>query len=341
MWAARCWPLLAALLLCWGRACPWSHHVPRHMMDLYRRAARAPGDVVRSLHPSNTSAAAAAGEDGGPHLLVFDVPPPGAGETLLAAELRLLVAHSGRGRGRAVRARAPGGGPQAAAAALGRGPGVSLDVTAALRQLRGDARGARRLRLELSSERRVRWPHLRPGASLHELPLLLLHYSSGQEQAPAPTRRRRGAPDDYEEETNSVWDDDAAASGAPRRSRRRRNACRRRPLYVDFAEIEYDSWIVAPSGYEVRASRVRTRMCCRQAFQCVGKCFFPVSEHLTPTKHAIVQTLLHGVSPGKVSRACCVPTRLEPISVLYLDQRGVLTYRFSFQDMVVAECGCR
>jgi len=78
-----------------------------------------------------------------------------------------------------------------------------------------------------------------------------------------------------------------------------------------------------------------------QAFQCTGKCFFPVSEHLSPTKHAIVQTLLHSVSPGKVSRACCVPTRLEPISVLYVDQKGVLTYRFSYQDMVVAECGCR
>nr|CAD7448152.1 unnamed protein product [Timema bartmani] len=77
------------------------------------------------------------------------------------------------------------------------------------------------------------------------------------------------------------------------------------------------------------------------AFQCVGKCFFPVSEHLSPTKHAIVQTLLHSVTPSKTARACCVPTRLEPISVLYMDHRGVLTYRFSYHDMVVAECGCR
>ena len=78
-----------------------------------------------------------------------------------------------------------------------------------------------------------------------------------------------------------------------------------------------------------------------QAFQCTGKCFFPVSEHLSPTKHAIVQTLLHSIAPGKAPRACCVPTKLEPISVLYVDQRGVLTYRFSYQDMVVTECGCR
>ncbi|KAG8237723.1 hypothetical protein J437_LFUL017025, partial [Ladona fulva] len=75
------------------------------------------------------------------------------------------------------------------------------------------------------------------------------------------------------------------------------------------------------------------------AYQCIGKCFFPLSEHLTPSKHAILQTLLHSTSPKKVPRACCVPTRLEPISVLYLDKNGVLTYDFSYEDMVVAECG--
>lgn len=43
----------------------------------------------------------------------------------------------------------------------------------------------------------------------------------------------------------------------------------------------------------------------------------------------------------KAVRSCCVPTRLDSISVLYLDTHGVLTYRFSYKDMVVAECGCR
>ncbi|KAF4513819.1 UNVERIFIED_CONTAM: hypothetical protein B566_EDAN015882 [Ephemera danica] len=152
--------------------------------------------------------------------------------------------------------------------------------------------------------------------------------------------------EDYEEESNNVWDDDSSnnrpatptvqtdstgliLSGklASRNKKPHRNLCRRKPLYVDFAEIEYDTWIVAPAGYE--------------AYQCTGKCFYPVSEHLSPTKHAIVQTLLHMVAPKKTPRACCVPTKLQPISVLYVDQHGVLTYRFSFEDMVVAECGCR
>lgn len=80
---------------------------------------------------------------------------------------------------------------------------------------------------------------------------------------------------------------------------------------------------------------------CLQAFQCTGKCFYPVAEHLSPTKHAIVQALLHSVAPSRASRSCCVPTMLNSISLLYIDEGGVLTYRYGYDDMVVLECGCR
>ncbi|KAL0274715.1 UNVERIFIED_CONTAM: hypothetical protein PYX00_002779 [Menopon gallinae] len=154
-------------------------------------------------------------------------------------------------------------------------------------------------------------------------PVLLLSYRSrhvSNSSISHASRHKRDLPEEYEEETNRIWDSDG-------KRRRSRNTCRRRPLYIEFSEIDYDKWIVAPTGYE--------------AFQCVGKCTFPVSETLSPTKHAIVQTLMHHVSPSKVARACCVPTRLEPISILYIDSEGILTYRFHYQDMVVAECGCR
>jgi hypothetical protein len=70
------------------------------------------------------------------------------------------------------------------------------------------------------------------------------------------TRHKRDA-EDYEEESNNIWDDDRAPVGAglqARRTKRQRNTCRRRPLYVDFSEIHYDTWIVAPDGYEVSAN---------------------------------------------------------------------------------------
>lgn len=114
-------------------------------------------------------------------------------------------------------------------------------------------------------------------------------------------------------------------------SRIRRNAkgnhCKKQSLYVEFKDIGWDSWILAPTGYD--------------AFECSGICSFPLTKHVTPTKHAIVQTLVNINSPQKAARACCVPTKLDPISLLYLDETGVVTYKYKFEGMVVAECGCR
>ncbi|KAI4899289.1 hypothetical protein NFI96_021591 [Prochilodus magdalenae] len=114
-------------------------------------------------------------------------------------------------------------------------------------------------------------------------------------------------------------------------SRIRRNAkgnqCKKTSLYVDFKDIGWDSWILEPQGYE--------------AYECTGMCTYPLTKHVTPTKHAIVQTLVSIKSPDKVSRACCVPTKLDPISLLYLDDAGVVTYQYKYEGMVVAECGCR
>ncbi|CAL9707873.1 unnamed protein product [Knipowitschia caucasica] len=114
-------------------------------------------------------------------------------------------------------------------------------------------------------------------------------------------------------------------------SRIRRNAkgdhCKKQSLFVEFKDIGWDSWILAPTGYD--------------AYECAGVCSFPLTKHVTPTKHAIVQTLVNIHSPYKASQACCVPTKLDPISLLYLDDTGVVTYKYKYDGMVVAECGCR
>lgn len=113
-------------------------------------------------------------------------------------------------------------------------------------------------------------------------------------------------------------------------SRMRRSAssesCRRTPLFVDFKDIGWDSWIIHPLGYE--------------AYKCNGVCTTPMTSEVSPTKHAIVQTRLSLRRPERVSAACCVPTKLEPISLLYLDN-GVITLNHEYEGMVVAECGCR
>lgn len=139
--------------------------------------------------------------------------------------------------------------------------------------------------------------------------------------------RKRSEDDDEEAEEMSNYILEEPGTVKKGKLKKKKNPCRRRPLHVNFASINYDQWIIAPPSYE--------------AFECTGKCTFPMSAHLTPTKHAIIQTLIHGLEPKGVARACCVPTKLEPISVLYIDDNGVVTFKYGYEDMVVTECGCR
>ncbi|XP_018612437.1 bone morphogenetic protein 2 [Scleropages formosus] len=101
--------------------------------------------------------------------------------------------------------------------------------------------------------------------------------------------------------------------------------CRRHSLYVDFSDVGWNDWIVAPPGYH--------------AFYCHGECPFPLADHLNSTNHAIVQTLVNSVNTN-IPRACCVPTDLSPISLLYLDEYEKVILK-NYPDMVVEGCGCR
>ena len=132
---------------------------------------------------------------------------------------------------------------------------------------------------------------------------------------------------------------EAAAAGRsrrstrPRRKHRRKHGgrhrdrnCRRHKLFVDFQDVGWNDWIVAPPGYH--------------AYFCHGECPFPMADHLNSTNHAIVQTLVNSVNPSAVPRACCVPTDLSPISMLYLDEQEKVVLK-NYKDMVVEGCGCR
>ncbi|XP_042321064.1 growth/differentiation factor 6 [Sceloporus undulatus] len=134
----------------------------------------------------------------------------------------------------------------------------------------------------------------------------------------------------------------AAALGPPGRRRRRRASwgprhgkrhgkrarlrCSKKALHVNFKELGWDDWIIAPLEYE--------------AHRCEGACDFPLRSHLEPTNHAIIQTLMNSMAPGATPPSCCVPTRLSPISILYTDAGNNVVYK-QYEDMVVEACGCR
>ncbi|XP_030634932.1 growth/differentiation factor 5 [Chanos chanos] len=102
--------------------------------------------------------------------------------------------------------------------------------------------------------------------------------------------------------------------------------CNRKQLHVNFKEMGWDDWIIAPLEYE--------------AFHCDGVCDFPIRSHLEPTNHAIIQTLMNSMDPRSTPPTCCVPTRLSPISILYIDAANNVVYK-QYEDMVVESCGCR
>lgn len=105
-----------------------------------------------------------------------------------------------------------------------------------------------------------------------------------------------------------------------------REYCQRTSLKVNFKEIGWDSWIVAPPEYD--------------AFECRGLCYHPLTDESTPSKHALIQTLINIRDPKKANMACCVPIKLDPITIMY-QENGRLTIRYLYEEMKVAECGCR
>lgn len=87
----------------------------------------------------------------------------------------------------------------------------------------------------------------------HDYPILLLSYdiTANEQKTRTSKRLKRNVEEDYEEETNKIWDDDLSKKEYLKRLKKSRNACKRKPLYVNFSDINYDSWIVQPRGYEV------------------------------------------------------------------------------------------
>lgn len=105
----------------------------------------------------------------------------------------------------------------------------------------------------------------------------------------------------------------------------KRSHCRRYNMYVDFRKVDWDTWIVAPPGYD--------------AFFCYGECPYPLAKHMNATNHAVIQNIIHSTKPSRVPPACCVPIKHSAISMLYLDRDKKVVLK-TYQDMIVESCGC-
>ncbi|XP_059893611.1 bone morphogenetic protein 2-like isoform X1 [Gadus macrocephalus] len=108
--------------------------------------------------------------------------------------------------------------------------------------------------------------------------------------------------------------------------RGRPQPCQRVPLFVDFEEIGWAGWIISPRGYN--------------ANHCKGSCPFPLGESLRATNHATVQSIMHALKlSDDVGSPCCVPDKLQSISLLYFDDEENVVLK-QYDDMVAVSCGC-
>ncbi|KAK7571923.1 hypothetical protein V9T40_014395 [Parthenolecanium corni] len=101
--------------------------------------------------------------------------------------------------------------------------------------------------------------------------------------------------------------------------------CQIQTLYVNFKDLNWQDWIIAPHGYA--------------AYFCSGLCDFPLNAHMNATNHAIVQTLVNLINPSEAPKPCCAPTKLGSIAVLfYLEDNNVILKKY--KNMIVKSCGC-
>ncbi|CAL8256599.1 unnamed protein product [Lota lota] len=118
-----------------------------------------------------------------------------------------------------------------------------------------------------------------------------------------------------------------------RKARRRQwgatthGGCSRKNLRVDFADIGWSEWVIAPKAFE--------------AYYCSGTCGFPMPKVTRPSNHATIQSIVRavGISPG-VPEPCCVPDKMSPLAVLYRDEARNPVLKV-YPNMSVQSCSCR
>lgn len=104
------------------------------------------------------------------------------------------------------------------------------------------------------------------------------------------------------------------------------NYCKRHAMTINFDRSLGDTNpYIAPSSFE--------------AYHCSGECPFPIPNHMDPTMHAVVQRIMNSVD-SKWPPPCCVPTKLRPMKVLYLDENELVKVKI-MKKMIAEKCGCR
>jgi hypothetical protein len=96
--------------------------------------------------------------------------------------------------------------------------------------------------------------------------------------------------------------------------------CQVRPLRISFSELNWSSWIIEPSSYEMNI--------------CSGTCHTGSNMGT----YFIIQNLLNQKYPKKIPSPCCRPKRFSSTILLYYDGPNLVLKRH--ENMRVVECAC-
>ncbi len=98
------------------------------------------------------------------------------------------------------------------------------------------------------------------------------------------------------------------------------SSCQVRPFRPTFAELNWTSWIIEPSSYEMNI--------------CSGICH----TNSDMPSYLTMQNILHQISPKKIPTLCCKPKRFSSTVLLYYDGPNLILKEYD--NMRVVECGC-
>lgn len=106
---------------------------------------------------------------------------------------------------------------------------------------------------------------------------------------------------------------------------KREKACRGVPFKIDFQEMNWHDWVMAPKDYVSQ--------------RCEGSCSFPIQKQQNATSHALIQSLQNLISGGEFPEPCCAPFEMSSLPIFLLDSEGNGVIK-EYVDMKVDSCGC-
>lgn len=96
--------------------------------------------------------------------------------------------------------------------------------------------------------------------------------------------------------------------------------CSRHIWYVNFQDLGWDNFIIAPKGY--------------MAYRCKGSCKATDNTH-----HGEIKKIYQGLGELLESPRC-VPTSYKYLPLMYFDNYENIVVK-QYDEMIVEKCGCR